>query len=383
MKTKKIILLIITLAIVCVVGFSGLVGAFADELQRLQDVPFLTVSEDTLDDFAICINSQFLVRQVVDVVSQSSTSIEAITVIMSFFDPSTGQLMTGSPSRYYPIGDLNQLSNGDYFTIPLCLGATNTYQYVAINFVLNDTYFNYFSDIPYITGFTLTNNDGTPHNVSSSLIVPKIGVNGLFIVIPPAGSTSTININVETDYRSYTDEQYQETLDNYEEAYQNWEDAEYRESLLEAEVTDLTTTIAQQTETIDELENRVYNDQIYIAALEEANDGLAQNYNNLKIDYDALEIDYLTTLEDYEYEKTLRETYQELLGEANNQIEALQQMVTEEPVAAGFGWIVYAFEKVGQILEIELLPGITVGLLCLIPLVLGVVFFVLRLIRGE
>lgn len=49
----------------------------------------------------------------------------------------------------------------------------------------------------------------------------------------------------------------------------------------------------------------------------------------------------------------------------------------------GVGAIEIGFGAIGRILNIEILPKITIGTILSVPLILGVVFLVLRLVRGE
>lgn len=382
MKTKKIILLIITLALVCVAGFSGVVGAFADDLKSLQDIPFITVSDTNKDSYGLSINCKLNLH----LIDSNGSSDGVINAYVTYIDVSTGAFLGGSPTLGHPAVDHN-LSAGDYYSSPLLIQRTDTYQVVYVFYPLAGDYFNTFSDLPYITNITISNNDGTSPDVALSSTVPLIGLNSFVLVIPPLSYYPTINVNVELGYRSYTDEEYETLRSNYNNMQGQYDtlNTNYRTlqgqyitlnnnyTTLQGRYLTLESNYEEANNRIDVLEETIANNDRYIEALEEANQGLSQNYHNLQEDYNALEIEYLNSIEDYEY----------LLDEANNQISALQHMVTEEPVAAGFGWIVYAFEKVGQILEIELLPNISIGLLCLIPLVLGVVFFVLRLIRGE
>lgn len=75
----------------------------------------------------------------------------------------------------------------------------------------------------------------------------------------------------------------------------------------------------------------------------------------------------------WESNALLQHNYDILLREYN--------IIVSENESIGF--VARAFQAVGDILEIEILPQITIGTVVSIPLILGVVFLVLRLVRGE
>lgn len=95
--------------------------------------------------------------------------------------------------------------------------------------------------------------------------------------------------------------------------------------------------------------------------------------------WDTLYIDYAVTWE--------QQYYVALQTEIENVTalyeQALETIDSYESWGQTGGVIELMFEKVGRFLDIEILPGVTIGFLVAIPLILGVVFLVLRLVRGE
>lgn len=72
------------------------------------------------------------------------------------------------------------------------------------------------------------------------------------------------------------------------------------------------------------------------------------------------------------------------LSIANDTIDTLQDTVDSlKSGSSALDFVGTAFEKVGNILQIEIFPNITIGTIVSVPLILGVVFLILRLVRGE
>ena len=125
---------------------------------------------------------------------------------------------------------------------------------------------------------------------------------------------------------------------------------------------------------------------------------LASDYNTLHTNYDTLNSNYNTLVTDFnnlssEYD-ILHAKWEEQVfkwqDEYTERIRLEQEVARLEDVIASMGsggsaldFIGTAFEKVGDILQIEILPNITIGTIVAVPLILGVVFLVLRLVRGE
>lgn len=102
-----------------------------------------------------------------------------------------------------------------------------------------------------------------------------------------------------------------------------------------------------------------------------------ENYSQLQHDFDQLQIAYDVKNSALEEARTENATLEREVEYLIGVVDSLQSGNT------ALNFIGTAFEKVGDILQIEILPNITIGTIVAIPLILGVVFLVLRLVRGE
>lgn len=120
--------------------------------------------------------------------------------------------------------------------------------------------------------------------------------------------------------------------------------------------------------------------------------GLYFQVNQIE-DFAYLQIDFQSTIEFNVYNDVVseRNDLANDLAYANDRIDTLMNEIKrlEDKLGAygagdkGLGFIETAFIKVGEILKIELLPNIRIGTFLAVPLILGVVFLILRLVRGE
>ena len=95
--------------------------------------------------------------------------------------------------------------------------------------------------------------------------------------------------------------------------------------------------------------------------------------------FDTLYIDYAVTWEQQYY--TALQTEIENVTTLYEQ--ALDTIASYEAMENGVGALENTFGAVGRMLNIEVLPNITIGTIVSVPLILGVVFLILRLVRGE
>lgn len=71
-------------------------------------------------------------------------------------------------------------------------------------------------------------------------------------------------------------------------------------------------------------------------------------------------------------------------AELNDKLaQALEDLADYGVADQSLNFIEKAFRSVGNIFKIEILPGIRIGTFFIVPLLLGVVFLILRLVRGE
>lgn len=120
--------------------------------------------------------------------------------------------------------------------------------------------------------------------------------------------------------------------------------------------------------------------------------GLYFKYTEVE-DFAYIQIDFQSTITYEVYNEVVseRNDLANDLSYANDRINTLMNEITrlEDKLGAygagdkGLGFIETAFIKVGEILKIEVLPGIRIGTFLAVPLILGVVFLILRLVRGE
>lgn len=351
MKTKKIILLIIILALVCVAGSSGLVGAFAENGDVDLPKTIYGFDETLMSTYGFGISSNGFDYKTV------------VTSTFSRFYPLAQQWFMTDDSAYadFSISLYAPTYNDSYYNVPYYIQMTDNAQIIYINFMLEGGYFDYWYGLPYISGYSWRYADGTlvPDSAGYSMLTSSLST--VLFMLPPSNGTF-VYLDLEMEFRYYSDEEYDELYADYREA--------------QTTISNKDTTIAEKEAIIDNLlqENAQLNtnyDNLY-ELYEEANQQ-ADYYSNLYIEQ--ADLNAQLSLENID----LTAENERL----NNLVEGLQSSINENGITDGLGWITYAFEKVGQILSIELLPNITIGLLALIPLVLGVVFFVLRLIRGE
>lgn len=119
-------------------------------------------------------------------------------------------------------------------------------------------------------------------------------------------------------------------------------------------------------------------------ALENQYDIIWQQYLDKETEYNDLVTDFDTLQGDYNVLQTQYDSVSSQLENAfNSNAQLRNELDSYKSGEYGLGFVGTAFEKVGDILQIEILPNITIGTIVAVPLILGVVFLVLRLVRGE
>lgn len=243
---------------------------------------------------------------------------------------------------------------------------------VAVHFYVNVSSYNTSIGNYVITGAYYITSNLTFDNLwkQSNYISDELSASDFRTIIVFVDKLPTVSGGV-------SQEQYDELLADYEQAVQ--EKLEYQQGYVElrSDYDELETRYTMLQQTYDQVSQQ-------LAQAE-------QNYSQLQSDYNTLQTSYNQVVNDRNSWENYAHGIEEQLDELTESNARLQRdydnllreynIIISENESIGF--VERAFLAVGNILEIEILPNITIGTIVSVPLILGVVFLVLRLVRGE